>query len=307
MKVQSSECRVQSASTQPAEEGALPSVLCTLHSALGRGPWAVWVDGAAPGWRNMALDQAMLDLAETTGQAFARLYRWDPFCLSFGRHEPALERYDRARIQALGLDCVRRPTGGRAVWHARELTYAVAAPIAGFGSLRSAFETIHTLLAGAVRRLGARPSLAPRATRAARPAAGPCFALAGAGELVVAGRKVLGSAQLRQGAAFLQHGSLLLEDDQALVHSLAGEDPATEAQSASLSDLLGRRICFREAAEAVLEAVEPFAEERGGRREELGTRGWRSLAPHSWLLVPLQEAAARHEPRFRSAEWTWSR
>src|SRR5690606_19846924 len=78
-----------------------------------------------PGWRQMAADRALLDLAVREGVVVLRLYRWDPFCLSFGAHEPAARRYDRDRIAALGLDTVRRPTGGRAVWHARELTYAV--------------------------------------------------------------------------------------------------------------------------------------------------------------------------------------
>ena len=108
-----------------------------------------WIDGEPrPGWHNMALDAAMLDRAEATGRTLARLYRWAPPCLSFGRHEPAGRRYDRARIEDLRLDCVRRPTGGRAVWHARELTYAVAAPTS-FGSLPQAYRRIHGALLGA--------------------------------------------------------------------------------------------------------------------------------------------------------------
>ncbi|MFN2326957.1 MAG: biotin/lipoate A/B protein ligase family protein, partial [Gemmatimonadales bacterium] len=92
-------------------------------------PLLLWRDETPrPGWANMAIDRALLDLAAGEGAVVMRLYRWHPHCLSFGRHEPALRRYDRERIAALGLDTVRRPTGGRAVWHARELTYAVAAP-----------------------------------------------------------------------------------------------------------------------------------------------------------------------------------
>ena len=98
--------------------------------------WTLLVDPAGrPGWHNMAVDQALLDLAAGEGRAFLRIYRWEPSCLSFGRNEPALRRYDRAAIERQGLDTVRRPTGGRAVWHADEVTYAVAAPIDTFGSL----------------------------------------------------------------------------------------------------------------------------------------------------------------------------
>ena len=174
-------------------------------------------DPPRPGAANMARDLALLDLAERSGRAFLRLYRWEPFCLSFGRHEPALRRYDRERIEALGLSCVRRPTGGRAVWHARELTYAVAAPLAAFGGRREAYRGIHEMLARALAAFGLRASLAPGGRGAARVDAGACFAVPAGGEVMVNGLKVVGSAQLQQGSAFLQHGSLLLQDTQAMV------------------------------------------------------------------------------------------
>jgi lipoate-protein ligase A len=239
----------------------------------------------------MALDAALLDLADGEGAAFFRLYRWEPHCLSFGRHEPARERYDRARIEALGLDTVRRPTGGRAVWHARELTYAVAAPLAVFGGLRTAYGAVHALLAAALQRLGAYPRVAPRAARVLGLEAGACFAAPVGGELLLANRKVVGSAQLRQGEAFLQHGSLLLEDDQALVAEVSRPRGARGAE-APLSLLLGRPVGFAEAAEAVAATA---AEVLGGV-----TRSER--APEA-----VARAAARHADRFRSADWTWHR
>ena len=166
----------------------------------------------------MAVDLALLDRAEL-GEGWFRLYTWNPYCLSLGRHEPASRRYDVDRIQALGLSTVRRPTGGRAVWHAHELTYAVAEPHRWFGSLREAYEAIHTLLAGALRSLGVPAALAPRGRTAALDS-GPCFAHPAGGEVLVGQRKIIGSAQLRQGPALLQHGSIILEDDQHLVEDL---------------------------------------------------------------------------------------
>ena len=239
----------------------------------------------------MAVDAALLDLAAGEGAAFLRLYRWEPHCLSFGRHEPALRRYDVERIGSLELDCVRRPTGGRAVWHARELTYAVAAPLAAFGGLREAYGAIHGLLASALRGLGAHPLLAPRSSLTPRVSAGPCFAAPVGGEVTVGGRKVIGSAQLRQHDAFLQHGSLLLEDGQDLVRSLAGlpEEPAAEAP---LSVLLGRTVSFPEAAAAAVECAEALL----GEMERPGE-----------LPSPVAAAARHHEERFRSAAWTWQR
>jgi lipoate-protein ligase A len=237
----------------------------------------------------MALDQAMLDLAER-GTACLRLYRWHPFCLSFGRNEPALRRYDRGRIEQLGLDTVRRPSGGRAVWHADELTYAVACPASGFGQLRAAYHAIHETLATALRALGAEPALAPSPARSRALDAGACFASPAGGEVMVAGRKVIGSAQLRQGDAMLQHGSLLLEGRQAVVASVTkGTPPA--ALDAPLGELLGRGIGFLDAATAVADAAQAWP----GR--------WRTLEDPA----PFLTAAGRHAARFGSAAWTWRR
>ncbi len=200
---------------------------------------------------NMAVDMALLEDADRHGSAWLRLYRWDPPCLSFGCHEPALARYDRARVAARGLDVVRRPTGGRAVWHEHELTYAVAAPIAAFGTLRAAYRTIHERLAAALRRLGADATLAP-----ARPplhlsaGTGACFAAPVGGEILIADRKVVGSAQLRHGRAFLQHGSVLLDGSQGVVTSVSRESGAG-SRDTSLRAALGRAVTFDAVAAAI--------------------------------------------------------
>ncbi len=132
-------------------------------------------------------------------------------------------RYDRERIAALGLDVVRRPTGGRAVWHAGELTYAVAAPATALGTLREAYGEIHRVIRNALRTFGVPAELA--AARAAiRPDAGACFAAPAGGEVIVGDNKLVGSAQLRENGALLQHGSILLADDQAMVARLTRGD-----------------------------------------------------------------------------------
>ncbi|HEY6207805.1 MAG TPA: hypothetical protein VIW28_01985, partial [Gemmatimonadales bacterium] len=123
--------------------------------------WQVLVEpDGRPGAENMAVDQALLHESDRTGRAFLRLYRFSPPCLSLGRNEPARARYDRAAIVRLGIAVVRRPTGGRAVWHEHEVTYAVAAPLAALGegwrggaSVRDSSVAIHRRLAGALRSL----------------------------------------------------------------------------------------------------------------------------------------------------------
>jgi lipoate-protein ligase A len=236
----------------------------------------------------MALDQALLDEAERTGEGFLRCYRWDPFCLSFGRNEPAARRYDRAAIEARGIATVRRPTGGRAVWHADECTYAVAAPISAFASLAQAYREIHATIALALETLGVRATLAP-ASRPVGVGAGACFAAPAGGEVLVAGRKVAGSAQLGQGSAFLQHGSILLGGDQRLVAevTLGAAPPGGDL---ALGTALGREVTFDEAAEALAARAQSW--------------------PGTWGAAPpalVAELAGRHAARFQDPDWTWRR
>lgn len=236
----------------------------------------------------MAIDLALLEHAVTRNEVLLRLYHWSPFCLSFGRHEPALRRYGRDRVAALDVDLVRRPTGGRAVWHARELTYAVGAP-ESFGSLPEAYRTVHLMLLGAVHGLGVAATLAAAPGRTPGPGAGACFALPVGGEVVVGGRKVLGSAQLRGEGGLLQHGSLLLADDQRLVHQLAGVDP-DPAPEVALREVLGHPVSFDDAARAVIHSAEATW---GAARQ---------VDPE-----PVLRLAEAHTARFRSDAWTWSR
>ncbi|MBE0592722.1 MAG: hypothetical protein IH616_10020 [Gemmatimonadales bacterium] len=197
----------------------------------------------------MAVDWTLLRAAQE-GSAFLRLYRWNPPCLSFGRHEPAGRRYDRDRIAEHGLATVRRPTGGRAVWHEHEVTYAIAAPAEMFGSLQQAYIAVHGVLAGALQRLGADVQLAGRPQHPMGPGAGACFAAPVGGEIVSGGRKLVGSAQVREGKAFLQHGSILLQDGQDLVSTVTQRE-ALPPTATSLTTVLGRPVTFMEVADAI--------------------------------------------------------
>jgi lipoyl(octanoyl) transferase len=239
----------------------------------------------------MAIDHGLLDLASHHGLAVLRLYRWDPFCLSFGRNEPAARRYDRRLIAERGIDVVRRPTGGRAVWHARELTYSVAAPAACFGALPAAYLAIHAVLADAVTRLGGNPVLAP----AARPApldSGACFRNPVGGEVMVSGRKIVGSAQVREAEAFLQHGSMLLDDDQQLVADVS-LGPSAPGLDAPLNALLAAPATFESTASAVAEAA------------AIAWSGdWLTISDGDALVA---DAGGLHAQQYRSDEWTWRR
>jgi lipoyl(octanoyl) transferase len=253
--------------------------------------WVLWRDlRPRDGAQNMALDMALLERAARARECWLRLYTWWPHCLSFGRNEPAERRYDRMKIEQAGLSVVRRPTGGRSVWHARELTYAIAAPVDMMGDLRSAYQEIHRMLAAALDRLGVQVALAD-AGHSSRLDAGACFSRPAGGELIFKGRKVVGSAQLRESGALLQHGSILLGDDQRAVGAFTrGEAPADG--SASLGELLGHEVTAEEVALAVTDAAQAHWSE-------------------DWSDPPEPEALLReaepHLSRFRSKHWTWSR
>lgn len=255
--------------------------------------WRLLLEPAGEaGAENMARDCALLEETHRTGTAWLRLYRWDPPCLSFGRHESARARYDRSAIERRGLDVVRRPTGGRAVWHEHEVTYAVAAPVARFGSLRDAYRTIHDRLARALRSLGAETALAANGPAAhPRPSGSPlgpirpgaCFSAAVGGELLVGGRKLVGSAQLRQGAAFLQHGSILLDGSQELVGAVS-QQPSAISGEATLAAVLGRPASFQEIATAIVAT-------------------WGDTVAPSASVRPRPSLSAR----FSDPDWTWRR
>jgi len=204
----------------------------------------------------MAIDEALLGSAATVGKAVLRLYRWSPPCISFGRNEPAVRRYDRSEIERRGWDVVRRPTGGRAVWHEDEVTYAVAAPISAFGSLQASYCAIHERLASALRMLGVPAELAPKNGRPAELGAGACFASPVGGEVTARGRKVVGSAQVRLGSAFLQHGSILLGGSQENIGAVSRQ-PSAVSTATTLSEVLGRSVTFDEVASAIVATWSP--------------------------------------------------
>jgi lipoate-protein ligase A len=194
--------------------------------------------------------------AASSGRAFLRLYRWSPPCLSFGRNEPALTRYDRGEIERRGWDVVRRPTGGRAVWHDDEVTYAVTAPIAAFGSLPAGYRAIHQRLAAALRSLHVPAQLAPSNGRPAGLSGGACFASPVGGEVIARGRKLVGSAQVRMGSAFLQHGSILLGGSQETIGAISRQ-PSAVSSATSVSQVLGRTVTFTEVADAIVDTWTP--------------------------------------------------
>jgi lipoyl(octanoyl) transferase len=173
--------------------------------------WRALDTAPAPGAWNMAVDDTLMASVRAGGAPALRFFRWSPACLSLGRNQPARGHYDAGRLAALGIEVVRRPTGGRAVLHDAELTYSAVAPVALFGGARAAYLTINQALVEGLRSLGAAATIqGPSASRAPYPSTEPCFAQPVDGEVLGGGRKLIGSAQLCADGVLLQHGSLPL-------------------------------------------------------------------------------------------------
>jgi lipoate-protein ligase A len=249
-----------------------------------RTQWRVVESGAADGATNMATDVALLAHARATGEATLRLYTWSHPTLSFGRHERTRGRFDAARLAAHGVDVVRRPTGGRALLHDREITYSVTAPVVDAESLRTRCDAINERLLRALEILGVSAAPASARLPTQRPGASACFSEPNRGEIVVDRRKIIASAQFVEDGAFLQHGSILLHDDQSRIAALCTVDEAPTS-AISLSALLHREVSGAEVRSAVTTAFAEGAE-----------------------LFPSESSVSGvDEDHFRDSNWTWRR
>ncbi len=241
---------------------------------------------------NMAFDEAMLATAAEENATLVRLYSWDRPSVSFGRNQRCASIYCPERCAARGVPAVRRLTGGRALIHSRELTYAVAAPTSAAPSLRGGYDAINTVLLDALRSLGIGAALAAPTGRTASPGLAPCFETPSAGELVVGAAKLVGSAQHRDARAFVQHGSILLGDDQGMLAELALVPLPPVPAPATLHEWLGDDVSVATVSRAVEQAV---------RRSSPGG-----------LVVLSDDFIPRHHvetaaSRYRDPRWTWRR
>jgi lipoate-protein ligase A len=223
-------------------------------------------DAPAPGATLMARDESRL----AAGGAPSLLwYAWDRPTITVGRLQDPARSLDLARCAADGIPVVRRPTGGRAVFHVDEWTYGAVVPLdhpeLGGRLADSCRALVARIEQALTRAYGIAFDEGPAASQGGP--AGACFARSFGYEAVVGGRKLMGSAQRRAGASLLQQGSLLVgPGHERLGRYLPGGDPAgaLERGAVTLSELLGGRpdpAPFRDA----LAEVFSFARHEGAR------------------------------------------
>lgn len=239
----------------------------------GAANWRPLTDKAESAAWNMAADEAMLmsHAAEETPPTL-RFYAWDPAAVSLGYFQRADAEIDRDACTKMGIDVVRRLTGGRAVLHDLEVTYSLvvneAEPYIPSGVTASYLFFSRGIAAG-LAQLGIDAQMqAPGAVGASPGGRGlrsaACFDAPSYYELTVGGRKVVGSAQLRKDGVLLQHGSILLNfEPERMVNILRLSDKVERTvllqelpqRATGLSEVKGRKVRFAEVASAVAAGI----------------------------------------------------
>lgn len=267
----------------------------------------------------MAVDEAILE-SVAAGQAppTLRLYSWQPWCLSLGYFQP-FAQVDVAACRRLGIDIVRRPTGGSAILHAQELTYSIIVPITNplvAGDILTSYRKISSALATGLRGLNLPVELAssqgllrgrrdpegngnlagfvPQAT--GYPA--PCFLRPAAYEIMTQGKKLVGSAQMRRNGVLLQHGAIPLAGDPVAILNLLRlsqvEEQAArrdlEQRAITIEAALGRKVTFEEVAQALVEGFR---------------RAW-NINFTLGILLPMEESLTQRlvVEKYNCAAWT---
>ncbi len=205
--------------------------------------WRLISDPPLPGEINMERDlQIMQEVSSGQAPPTLRFYRWSPPALSLGFSQNVEKVADPDACRRLNIDIVRRPTGGRAVLHHRELTYSITVPedhrLIPRGIIAS-YKFLSQGLLSAFKLLNIEASLAHGSKRGRKPVPGACFDSSSAYEIQVKGKKVIGSAQLRRGGVLLQHGSILLELSADLYYQIL-KKPERKIKAAAYLRLLQR-------------------------------------------------------------------
>ena len=165
---------------------------------------------------NMALDEAILEAVQKDqAPPTLRFYAWNPPCLSLGYAQSVVDA-DLVAIEEMGWDLVRRPTGGKAILHTDEITYSISAPTDHplfVNGVLPSYKRISLALIAGLENMGLEPVLNTADPPSQSNGNPVCFQNPGAFEITVAGKKLVGSAQLRRSGGVLQHGSIPLRGE----------------------------------------------------------------------------------------------
>jgi len=263
-----------------------------------QGEWLYLDDGTpAPSAWNMAVDDYMFRTLTPQPRTILRFYRWIRPTVSLGYSQRIHKVVNIDYCSLNGIDVVRRMTGGKLVLHDREVTYSIASSDEDlFGSsVLDSYRKISEGFMCGLRKMGLHAYLAEKAPAKYIHGDLPCFSYPSRHEVEISGRKIIGSAQKREGGKFVQHGSIpLVEDDERLrAVSLPADGDLDEIRMATLSHELGKAVDFSW-------AVDKFKD---------GIREYFKINLKSWTLSPLEkeEIDTILKERYGSEKWTYLR
>ena len=236
--------------------------------------WRLIKDSYHTGFMNMAIDEAIM-IAHREGLVppTIRFYQWSPPTVSLGYFQDLEKEIDVDVCKNLGIDIVRRPTGGKAVLHDKELTYSFIIRESHPLVNDSILDTYKKISGGMIRGLsylGITAELVPLREKLKSIPLGNeakskiphsdiksiCFSVPSQYEVQVMGKKIVGSAQVRKREIVLQHGSLLIELEKDKLFSVFNFPSAqirerlkTRFKATSLEEILKKKINFSELSE----------------------------------------------------------
>ena len=218
--------------------------------------WRLIITGPMNAAANMAMDEAILREIENAEDApnVLRLYQWEKPSISLGNSQKAEKEFNLSKVEEDQFDIVRRFTGGRAVLHWDELTYSVIGPIRSehwSSRLSDTYQIISEALLLALQNIGFQGELSRRdldETKLKKQnIAKPCFSSTARSEVIWNAKKIIGSAQRRTKKAFVQHGSMLLNEKHSKIVDYMNLSPEEkrlylielEKNAVSLQTILG--------------------------------------------------------------------
>jgi len=226
--------------------------------------WRLIVDNKENGSWNMAVDEALLESsAAKLSLPTLRLYDWNPYTLSLGYAQP----FSDVNLEALNerqWGLVRRPTGGKAILHADELTYSVTAPEDNkilSGSVIESYQRLSKALLHSLKEIGINADSEPKNKKITPSQISPvCFQHPSDYEITFNGKKLIGSAQARRKGGVLQHGAIPLFGCICRIIDVLSFSSDVEKErvrqsllrrAATIEDVLSKKITWLDMASAV--------------------------------------------------------
>lgn len=182
------------------------------------------------GQENMRIDAQILDdaIKSQTREPVFRLYGWSPACVSLGRNQKDCF-LDYEYLSSLGLEVVRRLTGGRALLHDDEITYSVVCPatyLKNGANVVESYKEISQILIEKFEQAGIELTLG--ADKGVHTKFDYCMLVSTGADLCYKGKKLIGSAQFRKEGYILQHGSILYDYNREFLEKIFKETVSTD-------------------------------------------------------------------------------